>query len=415
MRTSNLFSPLLVAFAAMIFYSGVSGQGSTDVAEPQVCFDCHSDIEDETTLKYVHTALASGKCSSCHNPHASKHARLMAGEVGELCVSCHTDIVDSAAKPLAHLPAAEGACLDCHDPHASTEPNQLNREMMSLCSGCHSQVLDWRKQTVIHSPVADGECNTCHDPHGSSHESLLASAVPEICSNCHETDQAFVSTHGAAEIAESNCIACHDPHAASGKALIRANQHAPFKAGNCAVCHESDSASPYAVQDKPERLCGRCHRNIGKSDGTNATAYRHSSDRESYCLDCHNPHTSNVKNLLAAKQDLLCMRCHFNSEEYDKEQSEYITHPGQDCSTCHTPHAAGNPKFLASTGSDLCASCHVRAHDVSHPIGEGIIDPRDNQQMTCLDCHKMHGSNFEFYLPLNPTRDLCLQCHKPGK
>jgi predicted CXXCH cytochrome family protein len=106
------------------------------------------------------------------------------------------------------------------------------------------------------------------------------------------------------------------------------------------------------------------------------------------------------------------MKCHF-TDVPSKEKSEYITHPGQDCTICHTPHGANNARYLANDNvTDLCNSCHEDAHKNSHPMGEKVIDPRNGKPMNCLSCHKMHGSGHEYYLAFDPDMDLCIQCHK---
>ena len=410
---SNIFRlgliPLLMITAAQFTYAQES---SVYVDEPAVCYQCHSESEEELQMKHAHPEYKTGKCSSCHNPHASSHAKLMNDQIGPLCLSCHDDVGEVIERPVPHLPALEGACLDCHSAHASEFPDLLTNEMVSLCSACHTEILSWGQKTATHEPVVSGDCAACHDPHGGDNAALLVDAVPGICLKCHAPDKAFADRHGFADIQNSNCNTCHDPHASSVKGLLRANQHGPFASGSCSVCHDQDNqAEPFAIKGTPERLCGRCHRDINKTESAGLT-FRHSDKRESYCLDCHNPHTSDVNSLLASNQEDLCMRCHFSSSEHEKEQKEYATHSGQDCSICHTLHLADNPIFLKSTDSDLCSQCHESAHRVSHPIGEAVIDPRDDKPMTCLDCHVMHGSDYDKYLPLNPDQDLCLQCHK---
>ena len=59
----------------------------------------------------------------------------------------------------------------------------------------------------------------------------------------------------------------------------------------------------------------------------------------------------------------------------------------------------------------LCGECHEEAHNVTHPVGPDVIDPRTEAAVTCLSCHQMHGARFAQYLPLNPDMELCIQCH----
>jgi len=55
-------------------WTGILTASPVVVDEPAVCLQCHDDITDAMKKKTVHSALKSGKCSSCHNPHASNHA-----------------------------------------------------------------------------------------------------------------------------------------------------------------------------------------------------------------------------------------------------------------------------------------------------------------------------------------------------
>ena len=83
---------LVVTIVALLLLSltAIGWAQVVKVNEPEVCFNCHSDLNTSLEKKYVHTAFKTGKCSSCHNPHASRHAKLLADDAGVLCLSCHT-------------------------------------------------------------------------------------------------------------------------------------------------------------------------------------------------------------------------------------------------------------------------------------------------------------------------------------
>ncbi len=395
---------------AIVLLAGMvsAQQVEVRVKQPDVCFECHVDMTDLSRLTHQHTAFTSGVCSDCHNPHASGHMALLNEDAGDLCLSCHDDIADELTGSSQHAPAAKGLCLDCHNPHASSFTNQLNKGGAALCAGCHTKVTDWSSLPVVHGPVQEGDCSSCHAAHGSNGEHLLSASPPELCLSCHDVDQAFRAKHAQPGIERSNCATCHDPHASPVAGLLRANQHAPFASGKCDACHTA-GADPFAISGTVKQLCNRCHGQIGGGD---QVAYHHNLDDESSCLNCHNPHASNASQLLLTEQLDLCMTCHFNQPELKKPKKDYITHDGQECSTCHQPHGADNANYLITAGVDLCNECHSGAHKSSHPIGENVIDQRTGQTMTCLSCHQLHGPDFDKYLPLDPTMDLCLQCHK---
>lgn len=58
------------------------------VVEPRVCLRCHEDFNKTLSSKSVHTPLKSGKCSQCHNPHASAYADQLLEPQRQLCVQC---------------------------------------------------------------------------------------------------------------------------------------------------------------------------------------------------------------------------------------------------------------------------------------------------------------------------------------
>jgi DmsE family decaheme c-type cytochrome len=380
------------------------------VNEPEVCFACHSDLQDLNAKKHVHTAFKVGKCSSCHNPHASKHATLLNDDAGKLCLSCHKVIKKDITRVSSHQPAAAGDCLTCHDPHASDFPNQLKQATAGLCTTCHPAVTEWMKRAVIHQPVAGKQCMTCHKPHGSDNAHLTTSAVPTLCFQCHKQDQAFQTVHKGYNLSNADCTTCHDPHSSSNKGLLMANQHPPFKAGRCADCHGAlaQSGGSFAIQGSVSTLCLKCHNAIA----TNLKKEFHGHIAgDSSCVNCHNPHASNVSTLLASDQKTLCMKCHFNDMPV-KDKTHYITHKDIDCTSCHAPHGANNERLFKDEDWALCKSCHPDAHKGSHPMGPEVINKITNKPVTCISCHKLHGSDYPKYLPLNPDGDLCVQCHK---
>ena len=380
-----------------------------DVNQPDVCYLCHDTAQAEQSMPSVHTAFADGNCSNCHNPHASRHAALLTEGERDLCIQCHEDIGVASFDEGAHGPVSRGECASCHDPHASDHPGQLHQPLVDQCSECHGSVSDWLARPVIHAPVSDGECGTCHDPHGSAHPALLSGKAQEVCLSCHASDAGMTAAHGSPAIANSNCTACHDPHSSTRAGLLRENEHGPFESGNCATCHGDLSNRQDFTVAEIRPLCERCH--VATKQFADFP-YTHNLDAPESCVQCHNPHASNVGSLLNSGTADLCSGCHFNEPDREKARSEYVTHVGMECTACHVAHGSVNPQYLKTTGSELCSACHERAHKITHPVGPEVIDPRTEQSVTCLSCHQLHGADFAQYIPLDPTRDLCIQCHR---
>jgi predicted CXXCH cytochrome family protein len=262
---------------------------------------------------------------------------------------------------------------------------------------------------VVHKPVARGRCLTCHDSHGSDDRGLLSAGVPSLCIKCHKKNIAMKEAHGGRSLNETDCTACHDPHASKVKGLLRNNQHKPFATGNCTQCHgDLDTGGSFAIAGGNQDLCLKCHRGV---ESFKSATNKHNMESERSCVACHNPHAANGENLLLRSQVDLCMGCHFNDVKAG-EKDRYITHDGIDCVNCHQPHGNDDPQLLIARDAQLCAGCHEAAHRVSHPIGPEVIDPRTEEEVTCLSCHQLHGADFAKYLPLNPDMALCIQCHK---
>ncbi len=404
---------IILCLAAGCPRSGGAVPVNAAVDEPAVCLECHGDIQEAFGRSHVHTAFADGKCSSCHNPHASRHAALLRTDTGKLCQGCHEEMRGLGSEPVVHQPAAVGKCTSCHDPHAADNRANTVAPMPRLCSGCHQEVDRWLARAVVHDPLQGGQCLACHLPHAGQAAGLLTEAVPGLCMSCHEEDAAFGKAHGGRSLAGTDCTACHDPHASAVPGLLRQNQHRPFASGNCASCHKGlDKDGSFDLGQRVVDLCLRCHRSV--EPGLEAM-YPHLMNTEESCASCHNPHASNEPSLLLRPQVKLCMGCHFNGKregDKDRDKSEYITHDGMDCVNCHLPHGADNSALLVRTDSGLCAGCHEQAHKATHPVGPEVIDPRTGKPVTCMSCHQLHGSDFPFYLPLNPDMELCLQCHK---
>ena len=76
-------------------------------ARGKLCLSCHSTFSDKMKERHIHTPLAKGDCSGCHNPHASNHAMMMDGDADSICYKCHDSAVPEAAASV-HQMVADG-------------------------------------------------------------------------------------------------------------------------------------------------------------------------------------------------------------------------------------------------------------------------------------------------------------------
>jgi len=257
------------------------------------CLGCHDPINK---LKIKHPAVDMG-CNSCHNaPHAKKKAVLsLTAEIPDLCFNCHDKAM--VGKKAVHTPVAGGMCTSCHNPHGSANPKMLVAEIPDLCFTCHDKAMVEKKS--LHAPVAAGMCMSCHNPHSSDNPGVLVAAIPALCFQCHATDaMAKKNVHVAA--AQGKCLTCHTPHSSENSFILtslveehceschddqRTGRHVmvrvspgdnhplagktdPLRAGlklTCASCHNPHAAvHPISTKDlrDPAKICLQCHKKI---------------------------------------------------------------------------------------------------------------------------------------------------------
>lgn len=78
----------------------------------EICFTCHK--KEKFSGRFVHGPVAVKACNVCHDPHRSKHRKLLLEEGRKLCDLCHRTPVANQV-----LPCKGDNCLDCHEPHVS--------------------------------------------------------------------------------------------------------------------------------------------------------------------------------------------------------------------------------------------------------------------------------------------------------
>jgi predicted CXXCH cytochrome family protein len=387
-------------------------------AEGKLCLDCHPQLEDVLKKAFVHTPVKSRNCAGCHNPHASKHGKLLSAEGGAVCTACHPNVVPAEAKS-THKPVSDGTCSKCHDPHASGFKANLVRGANDLCAGCHEKVAGAAaKAKFPHKPVVDS-CVACHDPLGSAKGGkILKADVPALCVGCHKTDrQVFAKQHGNYPVAKADCTSCHDAHGSSQRGMLKDTVHPPVAKQGCAQCH-NPAGSPDALATKSSgaQLCRGCHAQKLTAFNDRSRVHRPVADGD--CLACHGPHASKEKGLLKASTLTVCGSCHADTV---KRQALSVTphEPIRDgkCTACHDPHSSDAAlAFVKAEVVDTCGTCHDWLKHSSHPMGKEVVDPRNRNLSTqCLSCHRSHGTEYKHLIPYPTTSALCTKCHETFK
>ncbi|MCK9294766.1 MAG: hypothetical protein M0P70_06745 [Desulfobulbaceae bacterium] len=413
----------IIPFLVLIFCLG--GQSLTHAegkfnlkpgARGKICLNCHDGFEEILKNPFVHTPVKTGDCAGCHNPHASSHGKFLDADPKNICVGCHTNVFPD--KPVStHQVAAEGKCVNCHDPHAAKYKFNLLKEGVALCSECH-KALGERIAAVKfkHAPVEKG-CANCHEPHASAAAGkLLKSNVPALCLKCHDPAKGnFQKQHMDFPVADTRCTACHNPHGSNQRGLLYDNVHNPFANKKCNQCHEGPSSpTPLKVRAGGYELCRGCHSNMINEALAKNRLHWPLLDRNG-CLNCHNPHASDQEALLAAPMTDVCGRCH--SDTITKQKTAKSKHPPVEegtCMACHSAHSSDQVLLLNKPSViDVCGECHDWQKHSTHPIGDAAKDPRNpNLTVTCLSCHRSHGTDADKML-LSPTQtEMCTKCHK---
>jgi DmsE family decaheme c-type cytochrome len=178
------------------------------------CLSCHLG----THANFDRTAhgAAGVSCISCHSNHSfQSESHLLKVAEPKLCYSCHTDIKAAFAQPFHHK-VNEGVlvCTDCHNPHGTFQDKLLktNADQNAVCTKCHAETLG--PFVYEHPPLKLEGCTSCHFPHGSPNPRLLTrNNVNSLCLQCHTASMNFTapgtpSFHNQANQYQA-CTNCH--------------------------------------------------------------------------------------------------------------------------------------------------------------------------------------------------------------
>jgi len=161
--------------------------------QKEACYACHNDFSKAEGGKkvFLHAPVASGECTSCHDPHFATRPKLQKLEKG--CFECHDPFPPNGT---VHAPVRAGECIACHSPHAGPAPKQLARAGNALCLGCHKETHTRHRSSAVlgaltrvpeNFPVERGElsCTGCHVPHQSPNARLFRKPQDDLCRTCH--------------------------------------------------------------------------------------------------------------------------------------------------------------------------------------------------------------------------------------
>ncbi|MBI5022355.1 MAG: hypothetical protein HZB59_13045 [Ignavibacteriales bacterium] len=188
-----------------------------------------------------------------------------------------------------------------------------------------------------------------------------------------------------------------------------AHFHGSQLASTCATCHE-ELPGEVNAQGLREN-CGLCHTQIAGG------LVKHGPAAEPKdCSVCHERSAEKNIEIVAKGVPGVCYDCH--SEKKDEVENSAVQHPvANDCGICHSPHASDQPNILKKEIYRLCTGCHEN-HLVNHPVDKhplrfSKLNKESNEEISCVSCHKPHGSENQSLLKAGGgSMAVCMQCHQ---
>ena len=324
-------------------------------------------------------------------------------------------------KKYLHEPFKMGACLICHDGDTA-EPGKLvtKKNIVALCYKCHPRK---NIKQHIHKPVKDGQCFKCHDPHQSDTKKLIkGNSVNKLCLKCHDTKRKDKTIEKVIDLnkkyihkpVEKNCLECHEHHGSNYKKLLKSKDG---NLGLCMKCHNKQKMDKKWINYKNVK-------------------YQHGAivGKGKKCLECHDAHASNHKNILKKDQVSVCLSCHnkpIKSDEDGKIMMNMDKHlkknknwhkPISDvekeggCAACHNPHGSNHFSILKESYTKkfygdftkkgfICFECHklekIKKQFTTKAtkfrdgkVNLHFLHINERKGRTCRACHDEHASKY---------------------
>ena len=240
------------------------------------------------------------------------------------------------------------------------------------------------------------------------------------CGTLNQPIMAPPSIPGATFVGTKACADCHEElvrdFKTAGHSRLMANGKNAENAG-CESCHGPGSlhvssgggAKTIVNPGKSPEACFQCHLEIRAKFNL---PYRHPvPEGRVNCGDCHNPHKGSMTkgggstNVLGKNET--CLECHQAQRGPFVFQHEAIR---QGCTTCHDPHGSVNQKQLVARNQILCLKCHFQSQRLlpgQTPVSNRVNIGGENHgasfvsQGTCWSggCHEaVHGSQVNSHL-----------------
>lgn len=211
---------------------------------------------------------------------------------------------------------------------------------------------------------------------------------------------------GATFVGSKECVQCHvnitrSFHDATHARLM--DPAAGDKSIGCEACHgpasaHVESGGKTGTIINPRRspeTCFQCH--LDKRGEFSLPHTHPVLAGKVSCADCHDPHRGDAvkgSGTQLASMNETCFQCHVAQKGPFVFEHEAVR---EGCVTCHNPHGSVNEKMLKARNQALCLQCHFQQQT---PAGQLLIGGQDHRALigrgTCwtAGCHEaVHGSH----------------------
>ena len=238
-----------------------------------LCMKCHdkkSTFKAKAQKQFIdinlpvkHKPIVEKNCLECHDAHTADYKSLLNFDAKmDLCVDCHDDekdIITYSKYKHGGVNTSKKRCLECHDPHATKHVKLLKKDPVATCLTCHDKevksdedggmLMNMKKHLKEnpnwHKPIKDvkkeGGCSACHAPHGSDNFSILRKSFTKNFYDNLENKDFF-------------CFECHTEKKITKRYIKNSNEH------NITSFRDGDVNLHYLhVNDRKGRSCRACH------------------------------------------------------------------------------------------------------------------------------------------------------------
>ncbi|MFQ5717970.1 MAG: cytochrome c3 family protein [Acidobacteriota bacterium] len=199
----------------------------------ELCVMCHDNPAEVEGATSRHDPVAEAMCTACHSPHSSQRDHLLLGQgavANDVCLECHVEVAEEIERPVVHGGVQSFGCIACHEPHASRFARLLRGEDNDLCLECHARAPGSRRIDDEGRVLLFG---------GRPVDAATFEALPKLALGGSRAGHPVAkhpvhAEHDPLRPERSfGCTSCHAPHASLRKGLLAGEAKGSF----CVQCH----------------------------------------------------------------------------------------------------------------------------------------------------------------------------------